>query len=204
MAYITLDEKIEKLSDENPGCSISLPLEMLAAVAGSTSLAYFMDTHPYSAKDVLEVYSIEKATGFHMELSRNDDDSIKKVFYVTFKDISYKVFIRLDDTDFFNREKIEREWQTHMPFVQPSDLVICAHPVYLLEDVRELLEAGFEKTQWDNTLKEGTLLTVLSTAKVDNFWFTKVLYRNKPMWAFGAVFKVETFEGDRTNDNHYI
>lgn len=204
MVYITLEEKIEKLVDENPGTPITLPLEMLAAVAGSTSLAYFMDTAPYNARDVIDAYALEKATGFYMELTRNEVGGIKKVFFVTFEEVAYKVFIRLDDVDFFNRGKIDDAWQEHAQEIQQGDLTICAHPTYMLRDIKDLLEAGFERTKWDLTLPEGTLLTILSMVKIDSFWFTRVLYREKPMWAFGALFKIETFEGEKTNDNHYI
>lgn len=204
MSYITLEEKLEILVDESPGVSITLPLEMLAAVAGATSLAYFMETAPFSAREVLDAYALEKATGFYMEISRNEIGGIKKVFFVTFEEIAYKVFIRLDDVDFFNRGKIDDIWQEHASEIQPGDLTICAHPTYMLRDLRELLESGFERAKWDFTLPEGTLLTVLSTVKVDNFWFTKVLYNQAPMWAFGALFKVDMFEGEKTNNNHYI
>lgn len=204
MGYVTIAEKLEALLEEKPGEPISLPLEMLAGVCGSTSLAYFLDTAPQAAKDVLELYALDKVTGFYMELGVNDNDTLKKTFYVTFKDVSKKVHIRIDDTDFFDRDKIEKDRVFHMSNLIPGDLAVCIFPTYLLEDLSELLMSGFENVKWDVSLKEGTLFTVLSISLVGDIWFAKILYKQKKMWAFGAICKFEQFNTNMINDYHYI
>jgi len=203
MAYITIAEKLEALLEEKPEEPISLPLEMLAGVCGSTSLAYFLDTAPQSAKDVLDIYALDRATGFYMELGVNDNETLKKTFYVTFKYMSKKVYIRIDDTDFFNSDKIDKNRTYHMSNLISGDLAICIFPTYLLLDLRELLVSGFEHVKWDVALKEGTLLTTLDVSQVGDIFFAKVLYQQKIMWAFGAICKLSLFD-DVANDNHYI
>lgn len=203
MTYITLEEKLEELVDENPEEPISLPLEMLASISGSTSLAYFLDTSPHAAKDVIDLYTLEKATGFYVELTRTTSGDIKKTFYVTFDGIPYKVFINLDNSDFFNHKKMEEDMREHLDEVSQGDLVVCAYSTYLVKNISDLLEAGFERVHWDAVLPEGSLLTVLNTVKVENFWLVKVLHKEKPMWAFGVFFKYDYFD-NRTNTNHFI
>jgi hypothetical protein len=194
---------MEVLADESPGIPVSLPVRMLESICGGTNLAYFMDTAPYSAKDVIDVYTIEKVSGFFVEFSRNELDDIKKVFYVTFEDVAYKVYIRLDDIDFFDREKVEADWQEHFPLIQPGDLAISVHPTYLLADIHDLFEAGFERAKWDLQLPEGTLFSVLNSVRIDDICFVKVLYRNRAMWAFGALMKTDTLEAGQPN-YHFI
>lgn len=203
MTYITLEEKLEELVDENPEEPISLPLEMLASISGSTSLAYFLDTSPHAAKDVIDLYTLEKATGFYVELTRTTSGDIKKTFYVTFDGVPYKVFISLDNSDFFNHKKMEEDMREHLDEVSQGDLVVCAYSTYLVKNISDLLEAGFERVHWDAVLPEGSLLTVLNTVKVENFWLVKVLHKEKPMWAFGVFFKYDYFD-NRTNTNHFI
>lgn len=194
---------MERLADESPGIPVALPVRMLETVCGGTNLAYFMDTAPYSAKDVIDVYTIEKVTGFFVEFSRNEMEDLKKVFYVTFAEVAYKVYIRLDDIDFFDREKVEADWQVNFPQIQPGDLAISVHPTYLLADIHDLFEAGFERAKWDLQLPEGTLFSVLNSVRIDDICFVKVLYRNRAMWAFGAMLKVEMLEARQPN-YHFI
>jgi hypothetical protein len=194
---------MERLADESPGTPVALPVRMLETVCGGTNLAYFMDTAPYSAKDVIDVYTIEKVTGFFVEFSRNEMEDLKKVFYVTFEEVAYKVYIRLDDIDFFDREKVEADWQVNFPQIQPGDLAISVHPTYLLDDIHDLFEAGFERAKWDLQLPEGTLFSVLNSVRIDDICFVKVLYRNRAMWAFGAMLKVEMLEAGQPN-YHFI
>jgi len=204
VTYITLQQKLEVLADTSPGKPVSLPIRMLQNICGGTNLAYYMETSPYSAKDVVDVYTMEKVTGFFVEVSRDEDtDEIKKVFYVSFQDVSYKVYIKLDEAEFFDREKIEEDWQASFDSILPSDLVMSVHPCYLLYDIHDLFEAGYEKAKWDTTLPEGTLFTVLKTFRVDDVCFLKVLVKNRPMWAFGAMFKVDTLIENKPN-YHYI
>lgn len=178
---------------------------MLEAIAGSTALAYYLDTFPHNTKDVLDLYAIDKATGFFVEFNRLDNGDVSSTFYVNFEEVEHKVYIKLEQNEFYDREKIEKDWQKHFPEIQPGDLVICSHPTYMLKSIHELFQAGFEKANWDHTLPEGTLLTVLGKVKIEDICFLRVLYRDKPMWAFGAVFKAEQFDGeDKVNDNHFI
>lgn len=204
MTYITLKDKMENLADLSPGTPISLPVKMLESVCSGTSLAYFVETAPKAAKDVVDVYTLEKVTGFFMEVGWNEDTGeLDKVFYVTFDEVSYKVYIKLDDADFFDREKIEKDWQREFDSLCQGDLVLSVHPCYLLYDIHDLFEAGYEKAKWDLTLPEGTMFTVLKTFRVDDICFVKVLMKGRPLWAFGAMFKVDLL--DETQPNyHYI
>lgn len=204
MAYVTLEEKIETLATlgEDP---ISLPLEMLAAVAGGTPLAYIVDTAPYSAKDMIDVYALENATGFFVEF-RWEHEDVRRFCYVTFRNVQKKVHVHLDDSDFFNTDLIDRAWTTdYFHRLKPGDLAICAYPkIYLLEKFSELMESGYERAKWDHTLDEGSLVTVVDTWLIDKFPFVRVIYRGRIYWSFGCLVRFEDFQQENANHNHHF
>lgn len=205
MAYITLQEKIEALADngEEP---VELPLDMLAAVAGGTPLAYIVDTAPLSARDVLDDYTLESATGFFVEF-RRERKGIRKFCYVRFQGVKKKVYVSIDDSDFFNLGALDRQWTgEYFHKLKSSDLVIAAYPkIYLLENLSELMEGGFERAKWDQVVEEGTLLTIVDTMMIDKYPFVRVIYKGKIFWSFGALVREEDFNSqDHSHNHHFI
>ena len=204
MAYVTLQQKIETFADngEDP---ISLPLEMLAAVAGGTPLAYIVDTAPFSAKEMLDVYTLENATGFFVEF-RWERDQVRRHVYVTFRNIQKKVHVHIDDADFFNLEALDKKWLSeYFPSLKPGDLVIAAHPkVYLLTELAELMEGGYERAKWDKVLSEGAMFTVVDKWLIDKFAFVRVIYKGRIYWSFGALVRFEDFQPEEAMHQHHF
>lgn len=205
MAYLTLQDKIEALANSSEEEPIPLPIEMLTAVTGGTPLAYIVDTAPHSAKDLLDSYTLENVTGFFVSF-RWENNQIRRYCYVTFSTSRKKVHVHMDEADFFNLELVDKLWnEEYLPSLRPGDLAICVYPkVYLIEDLGELMEGGYERAKWDHVLGEGSLLTIMETNKIDKYPFIKVIYKGRIYWSFGALARLDKFQPEEASHNHHF
>lgn len=188
MMYVTLKDKIDNLAKLGK-VPIPLPIEILKNIAGETPLSYFVNTAPFSARDMCEKYSLDKVTGFFLEFYEGPKRKLSQNTYVTFENEPKKIIIHIEDTDYFNIKLLQKRYkEVFFERLSPGDLGITLLPsTFLKEDFADFLMTGFETCKWDITLPEGSLVTVLEKVKVDSSSFVKVIYDGKIYWIFGYI-----------------
>lgn len=170
------------------------------------SLLYATDVSFLPSENKNDDFILKNIHSFFLELSEDKSGNLCKNFYFTLKGSKRKkVQIFLDDLDLFNTDRTEMLWRKNFHEIKAGDAVVCAHPeVFLLKNFNEILVGGFQNADWDIVLPEGSYVTVLEKAKIEDFYFVKVLHQASVFWAFGALYRAEPFELQQAKTDHHF
>lgn len=204
MAYITFDDKIKQLYGRGKR-KINLPLEILHKISNNLSLVYSTDISSLPEEDRNDDYLLKNASSFYIRLTKDKHGDLKRSYYLTLGNSKKEFLLFLDDLDIWNANRTEMFQRKYFHEFKPGDLAITAHPeVYLLKDITDVFLSGFQNTEWDLVVPEGTLLTLLEKTQVQNLYFIKVFYKNCIYWAFGALFDAKHDNSTDSKNNHHF
>jgi len=212
MAYKSLKEKIKlalKNSESQNKKRIPLPFKILNNISSCISLEYICSFPPnFNPEHRKDSFILENVSGFYLEATYNKKSGeYNKNYYLNLgdTDIKERIKITVDDLDLFDSQKINKIWEKSFNEIKPGTAVIAAHPeVFLLKEFSKIFVGGFEHTDWDEILLEGTPVLALEKQKVEDFYFIKILYKAQIYWAFGALFLAEYYTGSKTPENHHF
>ncbi len=221
MAYQSLKDKIHNALSKNKTGKrkINLPIKILKSLTNQISLSYVCNMpKEFTSEQKTDEYILENVSGFYLLVSYSKETEQKKKFtlqdfvkeyflILTVDGVEYKIKVQLDDLDLYDCEKITAMWQNRFEALTAGSLVVAIHPeVYLLKDFSKIFVGGFENTQWDDILHEGSTAIVIEKQKVEDNFFVKILYNSQTFWAFGALFPLSDYSSKNKTqpENHHF